>query len=118
MPGRIAGKLAAERGIGSRFGCHCAHLYVKRLFHFSVAQEKIQRFVLKMIPALRLQGMLRISVGMLNTREDALTLLETLHAISDPKGSTGNHSAIKSSYKRNLKQFIHQRKQLVFGGSE
>lgn len=118
MPGRIAGKLAAERGIGSRFGCHCAHLYVKRLFHFSVAQEKIQRFVLKMIPALRLQGMLRISVGMLNTKEDALTLLETLHAISDPKGRAINHAAIKSSYKRNLKQFIHQRKQLVFGGSE
>jgi selenocysteine lyase/cysteine desulfurase len=33
LPDRVAKALAEQGGIGARWGCHCAHLLIKRLVH-------------------------------------------------------------------------------------
>lgn len=74
----LAKRLAGQGGIGTRFGCHCAHLLLKSLLDFSPAQDRIQRYVLKAIPILNLQGLLRVSFGLQNTENDVDVMLECL----------------------------------------
>ncbi|MDP2234848.1 MAG: aminotransferase class V-fold PLP-dependent enzyme [Bacteroidales bacterium] len=98
----LAKKLAGHGGIGSRFGCHCAHLFIKYLLDFTPAQDKIQRFVLKIVPILNLQGLLRVSFGLQNTENDVDVMLHSLQQ----KG--------KMSSKK-YKEFLKQRIALVYG---
>ena len=81
MSGKIAGKLAFSGGIGIRYGCHCAHLVVKHVLNFTPFLEKFQKFVLKLLPFITLQGLSRVSFGIHNTEEDAERLIEVLRRI-------------------------------------
>ena len=74
----LAKRLASQGGIGTRFGCHCAHLLLKDLLDFTPSQERLQRNALKIIPILNLQGLLRISFGLQNTENDVDVMLESL----------------------------------------
>lgn len=82
IPGLVSNKLALNAGIGVRFGCHCAHLLIKHILNFTPQQEQIQRFVLKMLPQLKLQGVVRVSFGIGNTEKDVDTLIFALKNIT------------------------------------
>ncbi len=81
MPYRVARGLAEQGGIGSRYGCHCAHLLVKRLLHIPRPLEEFQRVLVSVFRGLDLPGVARVSFGLENTVEDVDRLLEVLARI-------------------------------------
>jgi selenocysteine lyase/cysteine desulfurase len=86
ISGRVAGELAARGGIGVRYGCHCAHLTVKRILHVPPWAEELQRAMLTVLPRLSLPGVVRASLGIENTAEDVDVLLRVLGDIArEPK---------------------------------
>jgi selenocysteine lyase/cysteine desulfurase len=97
----LAKNLAHGAGIGTRFGCLCAHIYLKYLLNFTPMQDKIQRFVLRLVPVLNLQGVLRVSFGLQTTEQDVDLMLSRL---------------MKKSRipKRELHNFIAQREAAVY----
>ncbi len=90
MAGKIAKKLAANQGIGIRFGCHCAHLIVKQLSGFTPFTEQLQKTVVMLFPGLTLQGFARISFGLENTEAEVDLLLSELERIARREKSIGN----------------------------
>jgi selenocysteine lyase/cysteine desulfurase len=74
----LAKNLAHGAGIGTRYGCLCAHIYLKKLLKFTPMQENIQRFVLHVVPVLNFQGVLRVSFGLQNTEQDVKLMLDRL----------------------------------------
>lgn len=80
--GKVTAKLASNVGIGSRYGCLCAHLLVKYLLDFNPVQEQVQRLAVLLFPSLKLQGFTRISFGIENTEEEVDTLLNELNHIT------------------------------------
>ncbi len=86
MPNQLAKELALRCGIGVRYGCHCAHIIVKRILHLSPFLEGFQRMLVVLFPKLKLPGVLRVSLGIENTREDIDTLLRELQSISGKPG--------------------------------
>jgi len=87
MAGSIAHKLARNRGIGVRYGCHCAHLIVKQLANFTRFQERLQKAVVLMVPSIKLQGFVRISFGLENTEADVDAFILELTKIAMQKHS-------------------------------
>lgn len=83
---RLAKELAIQGGIGVRSGCHCAHLLIKHLLHFTPTLERIQRFIVTVFPWITLPGLLRISLGIENTKEDIDKLIRTVGKISGKPG--------------------------------
>lgn len=79
-PDKLASSLA-ERGIGVRYGCHCAHLLVKRLLNVPHALEQFQGVMLTLLPRISLPGVVRISFGIGNTPEEIDRLIEALKDI-------------------------------------
>ena len=82
MPGRVARSLAERGGIGVRYGCHCAHLTIKRLLGVPPWAEQIQRAMLTLLPGFNLPGLVRVSLGIQNTEADVDSLIEVLSAIT------------------------------------
>jgi selenocysteine lyase/cysteine desulfurase len=80
MPNRLAGELA-KRGIGVRYGCHCAHLLVKHLLNVGHGLERFQRLLVTLFPKINLPGILRVSLGIENSEGDVETLIKALGAI-------------------------------------
>ncbi len=78
MAGQVALRLAGQHGIGVRYGCHCAHILIKNLLGVSPSLERFQRFMLTLIPKMRLPGLTRISLGLENTTEDVSALINAL----------------------------------------
>ena len=87
---RVGKELAVYNGIGLRVGCHCAHILVKYLLGVSPGLEKFQRIMQTLIPSVRFPGLVRISLGMENTREEVEVLLDGLKQVSERK--TSGHS--------------------------
>jgi len=126
MPATVARKLALSGGMGVRFGCLCSHLIIKQLSGFTLFQEKFQRLIVKLVPALNLQGIVRASFGIQNTEADVEALVAELKRITAksnvnpgdfPQDKDGSASRLISEkeVKRQLKQFIGQGERLVFG---
>jgi len=124
MPATVARKLALSGGMGVRFGCLCSHLIIKQLSGFTPFQEKFQRFVVKMVPMLNLQGIIRVSFGLQNTDSDVDALLAELRSlVKDDKNNPAGGQQVKAleqqldkkAVKRQLHQFIQTAEQLVFG---
>jgi selenocysteine lyase/cysteine desulfurase len=125
MAGRIAGKLACHGAIGIRYGCHCAHLVVKHVLNFTPFQEKFQKFVLKLLPFITLQGLSRVSFGIHNTEEDAERFIEVLRRIvlkSEKRekvhivyknGSEKKYT--EKEVKQQIDDFTALREQMVYG---
>jgi selenocysteine lyase/cysteine desulfurase len=82
MSDRLAGELARRRGIGVRFGCHCAHLLVKHLLGVSPGLERFQHLLLTLFPKVNLPGILRVSLGIENSEADVDTLIRVLGNIA------------------------------------
>lgn len=125
MSSKIAGKLARDGGIGVRYGCLCAHLIIKQLAGFTPFMEKFQRFVLKLLPILNLQGISRVSFGIQNTEAELDVLISELKQIAgvsgvqeyinNPDRGTGSKSAAsEKEIRQQMKDFIRTREDLVF----
>lgn len=110
MPGIIANKLFRNQAIGVRFGCHCAHLIVKYLSNFTPGMERIQKAVVLMVPALKLQGYVRVSFGLENTESEVDKLLQELDKIAKKEKLPGNKAEVKAR----IKEFIAQAEQRVY----
>jgi selenocysteine lyase/cysteine desulfurase len=90
MADRVAAGLAEQGGIGVRFGCHCAHVLVKRMLGVSKPLEEFQRLMVNVFPRLSLPGVTRVSLGIENTPEDVEALLDVLGQISRQAAAVGN----------------------------
>jgi len=97
MPDRLAKELALQGGIGVRYGCHCAHLLVKRLVGVGPRLERFQRLILTLFPGLNLPGLVRVSLGIENSEADVDTLIHMLSKISGKP-----HGLMDSNTARNL----------------
>jgi selenocysteine lyase/cysteine desulfurase len=82
LPGRVAGELAGRGGIGVRYGCHCAHLLIKRLVGVPPFLEQLQGLILTLFPRLSLPGVVRASLGIENSAEDVDALIRVLGDIA------------------------------------
>ena len=82
MPDRVARELAERGGIGVRYGCHCAHLLVKRLLGLSPFLEKVQAAIVTLLPRINLPGVTRVSLGIENGEADVDALIRVLGEIA------------------------------------
>ncbi|WP_024772254.1 aminotransferase class V-fold PLP-dependent enzyme [Aquimarina macrocephali] len=78
---KLAEEMFRKGGIGVRYGCHCAHLLVKKITGISPVLEQVQRIVLTVAPKTQLPGVVRVSLGIENTEEDVDILIEVLHKL-------------------------------------
>ena len=78
LPGRVAKELAERGGIGVRYGCHCAHLLVKRLVGITPLLERVQGLIVTLLPQVNLPGVVRMSLGIENSEADVDTLIQAL----------------------------------------
>lgn len=85
LPGRFARELASRGGIGVRYGCHCAHLAIKRLAGVPPWAESLQGFMVKVIPGFSPPGIVRVSLGLGTTAGDVDRLIETLRGMERGK---------------------------------
>jgi selenocysteine lyase/cysteine desulfurase len=85
MASTVATALAEHGGIGTRCGCHCAHLIVKRLAKLPPSLEQFQRLIVTALPRLELPGVVRVSLGLQNTEQDIDVLVDELGQFSDNK---------------------------------
>ncbi len=82
MANKVAKELSSRGGIGVRYGCHCAHLLVKRLVGVGPRLEQFQRVIVTLFPRLNLPGVVRVSIGIENSEEDVDTLIRVLSEIA------------------------------------
>jgi selenocysteine lyase/cysteine desulfurase len=87
MPDKISGQLAFNGGIGTRYGCHCSHLLVKRILHVPKMLEGVQWFLLKIFPRIALPGVARISLGIENDQEEIERFIRTIREITFHPGN-------------------------------
>ena len=121
MANKLANELMLQRGIGTRYGCHCAHIIVKQLLGISPGIEKFQRIIQTLLPKLRLPGMLRVSIGLENTEEEIDILIETLKKISPKTSATAKQEVpvmSKSEVKQKIKEFTRAVSLKVYGECE
>jgi selenocysteine lyase/cysteine desulfurase len=93
--GLVAAALAYEAGIGARHGCFCARPYVHHLLRLS--PETIAAYEERIAAGKKqdLPGMVRVSFGFYNTREEVDRLIAALLFIREEEGK------IKKSYRQN-----------------
>jgi selenocysteine lyase/cysteine desulfurase len=126
MSSGVAGKLARRGGIGVRYGCLCAHLIIKQLAGFTPFQEKAQRFVLRMVPIINLQGITRVSFGLQNTEKEVDAMVSELKRIAGVMGNeSGGSNAARTNdaitdipekiVKQQIREFVQARALLVYG---
>ena len=116
LPGRIAKELAMQSGIGVRYGCHCAHIIVKRLLNISPLLERFQSLIQTLFPRLKLPGLVRVSLGLENSEEDVEKFIHTLSEITKQPQSTADKQSFstenetrrlsKADVKKQIKDFI------------
>lgn len=94
MPSNLSKELALRRGIGVRYGCHCAHIIIKHLLNVSPGLERFQRILVTVFPKISLPGLLRVSLGIENSAEDVDALIQVLDEIANKQQTTtGSQSA-------------------------
>ncbi len=94
MANRVAKELAERGGIGVRYGCHCAHLLIKRLLNISPLLALMQGLIVSLFPQVTLPGLTRVSLGIENSEEDVDTLIHVLGKIArQPRAGVDRHLA-------------------------
>ena len=78
LPSRVAKELAERGGIGVRYGCHCAHLLIKRLVGIPPLLERVQGVIVTLLPQVNLPGVVRVSLGIENSESDLRCCREEL----------------------------------------
>ncbi len=81
---RTAKELAIQSGIGVRYGCHCAHIIIKRVLKVTPALERFQKLIQTLFPKLRFPGVVRASLSLANSDDDVDNLLGALRKIAEP----------------------------------
>jgi selenocysteine lyase/cysteine desulfurase len=94
LPSRVASALAERGGIGVRYGCHCAHLLIKRLVGIPPLLERLQGLILILFPRVALPGVVRVSLGIENSAEDVDTLIHVLDSIAR-QPQAGENSSVQ-----------------------
>lgn len=94
--GLVAAILSTEYGIGVRNGCFCAHPYVTSLL--DVSNRDIDKFRSEVLAGDRsnMPGVVRVSFGMYNTKEEIDALINAVKNIAS-KQYTGVYEQEKSS---------------------
>ena len=108
-----AAVMGYEFGIGVRSGCFCAHPYILHLLGLSSEETSAVRQRMFQGDKSEMPGMLRISFGLYNTRQEVDVLLDALHVISSGryKGkylqdrATGEYSPL--GWQVNLSDYLH-----------
>ena len=90
LPDRVAKELAVRGGIGVRYGCHCAHILIKRILNVSPSLERFQRVMQTLLPKIRFPGLVRVSLGIENCEEDVDALIHAMNEIAGHTRSSGN----------------------------
>jgi len=110
----VGKKLALHYGIGVRVGCHCAHILVKHMLGVKPGLEKFQRIMQTLIPTMSFPGVVRVSLGIENTKEDLDALLTGLKQISAKSGN-GAPGSSRNEVKRIFSDYSAECKEKVFG---
>ena len=75
-----------------RYGCHCAHLLIKRLVGISPLLERLQGLIVTLLPQVNLPGVVRVSLGIENSEADVDMLIDVLGSIArQPRGGMGKN---------------------------
>lgn len=91
----IAKRLADQAGIAVRYGCHCAHLMIKRLLKVSPFLEQFQGLIITLFPKINLPGVTRVSLGIGNSEADVDILIDELSKIaSQPRIDKSKHNSM------------------------
>ena len=77
----VSAILGYEFGIGVRSGCFCAHPYILHLLGLSPEQAQVVRRRILSGDRSDMPGMVRISFGLYNTKEDVISLIDALQHI-------------------------------------
>lgn len=93
MATQVGKELASWGGIGVRSGCHCAHITVKHILQVGPGLEKFQKLIVTLFPKLSLPGVVRVSLGIENTKEDVDTLIQVLAEIAGKSQSSSKKEA-------------------------
>ena len=105
LPDKIAGELAFRSGIGSRYGCHCAHILIKDMMGVGPVLAKFQGVIVSLFPKLQLPGVVRISVGLENTAEEADCLLDAIRGIASGKNKMENSRIDRTAAKTLIERY-------------
>lgn len=81
--GKVAAILGFEGGIAVRHGCFCAHPYVVQLLGLDEAAQEAFRAEIEEGDRREMPGLVRVSFGCYNNREDVDHLLHLLQRICD-----------------------------------
>jgi selenocysteine lyase/cysteine desulfurase len=116
MPSRVAQELAEQGGIGVRWGCHCAHLLVKRLLHIPPLLELFQGLIVALFPKLNLPGVTRVSLGIENSAEEVDRLIHMLDQIArQPRPTVSNPFAFtQTDIQKQMDAFARTMAQRVY----
>jgi selenocysteine lyase/cysteine desulfurase len=109
MSYKVARELAERAGIGSRWGCHCAHMLIKRLAGLGPNVQQFQRLIVSLFPRIELPGVARASFGLGTTRDEIDTFLCVLGEIA----SEG--SVKRKDLRRRIDAFVEAAVQRVYG---
>ncbi len=123
IKGIMSASLAKElalRGIGVRFGCHCAHILIKHLLGVSPGLERFQRIIVSAFPKLQLPGLARVSIGIGNSEEDIDVLIHALKSIANKTGSAkaGTPGLSDTEVQKLMKEFARDAARKVFACCE
>ncbi len=110
MPAKLARKLAQQGGIGVRYGCHCAHIIIKQLLNIKPPLENLQKYIIKVFPHLKFQGMVRVSLGIENTKQDIEELIKVLERIA----SKEEEKKSSINVKKDTEDFVEKTGNTVF----
>jgi selenocysteine lyase/cysteine desulfurase len=106
---KVAGELAERAGIGTRWGCHCAHMLIKHQLGIPPWAQQFQRAIVTVFPKLDLPGMARVSFGLGTEPADIDVLLQTLGQVAR------EGAARRKDVKRRMADFVEAAVQRVYG---
>ena len=98
MATQVGKELAILGGIGVRTGCHCAHITVKHILQVGPGLEKFQKLIVTLFPKLSLPGVVRVSLGIENTKEDVDILIQVLAEIAEKSQSSSTKVVKQQMY--------------------
>jgi selenocysteine lyase/cysteine desulfurase len=111
-----AKELSLQSGIGVRYGCHCAHIIIKRLLKVPPALERFQWLIQTLFPKLRLPGVVRVSLSLANTNEDVDNLIRALRKIGEKKtpAEKSRPQLSRSRVQKQISDFIQTAEMKVY----
>ena len=109
MIGITVANALAERGIGVRAGCHCAHLLVKHMLRIPPFLEEFQGLLVRLLPKLVLPGVVRASIGIGNGAEDIDAFVRAVREVVATRGASN------ASLRRQMDDFVETAACRVYG---